>query len=94
MQLFVRGQNLHTFDVTGTESVQYLKNEISFAEGISVDERVLFYAGRPLEDELSLEDCGVVDLATLEVGLRLHGGITLNRFVYILPDHFFCFSQS
>ncbi|PFX17431.1 40S ribosomal protein S30 [Stylophora pistillata] len=74
MQLFVRGQNLHTFDVTGTESVQYLKNEISFAEGISVDEQVLFYAGRPLEDELSLEDCGVVDLATLEVGLRLHGG--------------------
>lgn len=75
MQLFVRGQNLHTFDVTGTESVLYLKNEIAFAEGISVDEQVLFYAGQPLEDELSLVDCGVVDLATLEVGLRLLGGI-------------------
>ena len=34
MQLFVRGQNLHTFDVTGGESVFHLKNEIAFAEGI------------------------------------------------------------
>ncbi|KAL9954348.1 hypothetical protein ACROYT_G041872 [Oculina patagonica] len=74
MQLFVRGENLHTFDVTGGESVFDLKNEIAFAEGIPADEQVLFYAGKPLEDDLSLVDCGVADLSTLELGLRLLGG--------------------
>mmetsp|Transcript_46622 Transcript_46622/g.76866 ORF Transcript_46622/g.76866 Transcript_46622/m.76866 type:complete len:135 (-) Transcript_46622:94-498(-) len=74
MQLFVRGENLHTFNVTGGESVLALKNEIAFAEGIPADEQVLFYAGKPLEDGMSLLDCGVADLSTLEVGLRLLGG--------------------
>ena len=76
MQLFVRGENLHTFDVTGGESVSDLKNEIAFAEGIPADEQVLFYAGKPLDDDLSLLECGVDNLATLEVGLRLLGGET------------------
>ncbi|XP_020614335.1 ubiquitin-like protein FUBI [Orbicella faveolata] len=74
MQLFIRGENLHTFDVTGGESVFDLKNVIAFAEGIPADEQVLFYAGKPLDDTLSLVDCGVADLSTLEVGLRLLGG--------------------
>lgn len=75
MQLFVRGENVHTFDVTGGESVFDLKNAIAFAEGIPADEQVLFYAGKPLDDTLNLVDCGVADLSTLEVGLRLLGGI-------------------
>ena len=74
MQLFVRGENVHTFDVTGGESVFDLKNAIALAEGIPADEQVLFYAGKPLDDTLSLVDCGVADLSTLEVGLRLLGG--------------------
>lgn len=74
MQLFIRGENLHTFDVTDGESVFDLKNVIAFAEGIPADEQVLFYAGKPLDDTLSLVDCGVADLSTLEVGLRLLGG--------------------
>jgi len=74
MQLFVRGENLHTFDVTGEESVSDLKNVIALAEGIPTDEQVLFFAGKPLDDTLSLVDCGVADLSTLEVGLRLLGG--------------------
>lgn len=77
MQLFVRGENLHTFDVTEGERVFDLKNAIAFAEGIPADEQVLFYAGKPLDDTLSLEDCGVADLSTLEVGLRLLGGNSL-----------------
>ena len=74
MQLFVRGENLHTFDVTGEESVFDLKNVIALAEGIPTDEQVLLYAGKPLDDTLSLVDCGVADLSTLDVGLRLLGG--------------------
>ncbi|XP_067019517.1 ubiquitin-like FUBI-ribosomal protein eS30 fusion protein [Acropora muricata] len=74
MQLFVRGQNLHTFEVTGGESVFDIKNEVALVEGLPADEQVLFYAGTPLDDELNLSDCGLVDLCTLEVGLRLLGG--------------------
>lgn len=74
MQLFVRGEKLHTFDVTGGESVSDLKNEIAFAEGIPADDQVVFYAGKPLNDDLSLLECGLDNLATLEVGLRLLGG--------------------
>ncbi|XP_029203073.1 ubiquitin-like protein FUBI [Acropora millepora] len=74
MQLFVRGQNLHTFEVTGGERVFDIKNEVALVEGLPADEQVLFYAGTPLDDELSLSDCGLVDLCTLEVGLRLLGG--------------------
>jgi len=74
MQLFVRGQNLHTFEVTGGESVFDIKNEVALVEGLPADEQVLFYAGTPLDDELRLSDCGLVDLGTLEVGLRLLGG--------------------
>ena len=74
MQLFVRGQNLHTFEVTGGERVFDIKNEVALVEGLPADEQVLFYAGTPLDDELNLSDCGLVDLCTLEVGLRLLGG--------------------
>lgn len=84
MQLFLRGQNLHTFDVTGGECVFDLKNEIAFAEGIPAHEQVLFYAGKPLDDDLSLLDCGVADLSTLEVGLRLLGGKNVQN---IFPHH-------
>lgn len=74
MQLFVRGQTLHTFEVTGGESVFDIKKEVALAEGLPADEQVLFYSGTPLNDELSLVDCGVANLCTLEVGLRLLGG--------------------
>jgi len=74
IRLFVRGQNLHTFEVTGGESVFDIKNEVALVEGLPADEQVLFYAGTPLDDELRLSDCGLVDLGTLEVGLRLLGG--------------------
>ena len=75
MQLFVRGQNLHTVNVSANEKVVDLKNEIASSEGIPVEEQILFYAGQPLDDDLCLLDCGVADLCTLEVGLRMLGGM-------------------
>merc|ERR1739846_34417 len=74
MQLFLQGQNLHTLDVNGVETVFDLKNYLALAEGIPVEEQILFYGGRPLEDALSLAECEVADLATVEVGVRLLGG--------------------
>ena len=74
MQLFVQGQNLHTLDVNGVETVFDLKTYVALAEGIPAEEQILFYGGRPLEDGLSLAECELADLATVEVGVRLLGG--------------------
>merc|ERR1712168_1220198 len=67
MQLFVRGQNLHTLTLDGSDSILSVKNELSLREGIDVEDQALLYAGRPLENELD-------DQATLELTVRLLGG--------------------
>jgi len=72
MQLFVKALETHTFDVCGTETVGDVKLAVAEAEGLSMDDLALYYAGKPLSDEASLAECG--DLATLEVELRLLGG--------------------
>lgn len=74
MQLFIRGQTLHSLVVDGSESVLCVKNELALREGIDVDDQVLLYGGRPLDNELSLEDCELADQATLDLSVRLLGG--------------------
>lgn len=74
MQLFIRGENLHAVTLNGTDSVLSVKNEIALREGIDVEDQVLLYAGRPLDNEASLEDCDIIDQATLELNVRLLGG--------------------
>ncbi|EDO33252.1 predicted protein [Nematostella vectensis] len=74
MQLFVRGQNLHTLNVEGCDSVLGIKQELALRDGIPVEDQVLLYAGRPLEDGMSLEECELFDQVTLDLGVRLLGG--------------------
>jgi len=74
MQLFIRGQTLHSLVVDGTESVLCVKNELALREGISVDDQVLLYGGRPLDNELFLAECELADQATLDLSVRLLGG--------------------
>ncbi|KAK3740066.1 hypothetical protein QZH41_011408 [Actinostola sp. cb2023] len=74
MQLFIRGESLHTLTLDGCDSILSVKNEIALREGIDVEDQVLLYAGRPLENELSVEECEIDDQATLELSVRLLGG--------------------
>ncbi|PWA27468.1 hypothetical protein CCH79_00000140, partial [Gambusia affinis] len=86
MQLFLRGQNTHTLEVTGQETVgqiKYFKDELTLVvfqahaqalEGLLVEDQVLLLAGCPLEDDASLATCGVTEHCTLEVAGRLLGG--------------------
>merc|ERR1711872_146037 len=74
MQLFVRGQNLYTLTLDGSDSILSVKNELSLREGIDVGDQVLLYAGRPLENELSVEECELNDQATIELTVRLLAG--------------------
>ncbi|XP_048840874.1 FAU ubiquitin like and ribosomal protein S30 fusion a [Brienomyrus brachyistius] len=74
MQLFLRAQNTHTLEVTGTETVRDIKLQVQLLEGVPVDEQVLLLAGSPLDDAASLGQCGVSEHCTLEVLARMLGG--------------------
>lgn len=75
MQLFVRGQETHTLEVTGIESIQELKSQIATVAGIPARDQVLLYAGSPLEDDNTLFGREVPDMATIDVVGRLLGGM-------------------
>jgi len=76
MQLFVRGYlNVHTVEVTGFESVEFLRNQVCQLEGIDeVENQILNFNGSPLIEEESLMACGISDLSNIEMTSRLLGG--------------------
>uniref|UniRef100_A0AAZ1Y3N0 Ubiquitin-like domain-containing protein n=1 Tax=Oreochromis aureus TaxID=47969 RepID=A0AAZ1Y3N0_OREAU len=78
MQLFLRGQNTHTLEVTGEETVGQIKAHVQALEGLLVEDQVLLLAGCPLENDASLASCGVSEHCTLEVAGRLLGGMMVH----------------
>jgi len=75
MQLFVRGQSLHTMEVSGFESVEWLKAQVCAMEGIEeVEDQVLSLNGAPLIESEPLVTCGLSELCTVEMTGRLLGG--------------------
>ncbi|XP_057554193.1 FAU ubiquitin-like and ribosomal protein S30 [Hippopotamus amphibius kiboko] len=74
MQLFVRSQELHTLEVTDQETVAQIKAHVASLERIAPEDQVLLLAGTPLEDEATLDQCGVEALSTLEVAGRMLAG--------------------
>merc|ERR1712011_66968 len=75
MQLFVRGQSLHTMEVSGFESVEWLKAQVCAMEGIEdVEDQVLSLNGAPLIESEPLATCGLSELCTVEMTGRLLGG--------------------
>ncbi|XP_035688550.1 ubiquitin-60S ribosomal protein L40-like isoform X1 [Branchiostoma floridae] len=74
MQLFVRAQELHALEVSGNETVQEIKTKVNELEGLPVDDLVLTHSGAPLEDSQVLTSCGIRDLSSLLLEVRLRGG--------------------
>uniref|UniRef100_A0A8C4Q4B6 FAU ubiquitin like and ribosomal protein S30 fusion n=1 Tax=Eptatretus burgeri TaxID=7764 RepID=A0A8C4Q4B6_EPTBU len=74
MQIFVRGEAVHTLDVVLDETVQQLKARVAQLEGIVVDDQVLVLSNVPLDDELTLAAYGVGEHDTFQVTARLLGG--------------------
>ncbi|KAJ8308311.1 hypothetical protein KUTeg_013185 [Tegillarca granosa] len=72
MQLFVRGSQTHTLQIAGTETVKDVKSLIAEREGYDVEEQVILYSGKPLEENVELVSLN--DLSTLEVDIRMLGG--------------------
>merc|ERR1739849_2319 len=75
MQLFVRGQSVHTVEVSGFESVEWLKAQVCAMEGIEdAEDQVLSLNGAILIESEPLVTCGLSELGTLEMNGRLLGG--------------------
>ena len=72
MQLFVRGSQTHTFEVNGSETITDIKVFLLEKDGFAVDEQVIMFGGKPLEDEVALSSLS--ELSTLDVDLRMLGG--------------------
>lgn len=73
MQLFVRGQNVHTIDANVSASVAWLKAVAAQREGLLVEDVVLYNAGRPMVEESSLVDVAS-DLDTIDMCVKILGG--------------------
>lgn len=66
MQLFVRAQTLHTFEVSRLETVAHIKAHIKTLEGLSCDDQVVLLCGVPLQDDDVIGQ-SAVEFSTLEV---------------------------
>ncbi|KAK6305488.1 hypothetical protein J4Q44_G00242680 [Coregonus suidteri] len=73
MQLFVRAQTLHTFEVSGLETVAHIKAHIEALEGLSCDDQVVMLCGEPLQDDAVIGQ-SALEFSTVEVTPRLLGG--------------------
>ena len=79
MQLFVRGQNLHTIDANEASTVAWLKDVAAQREGFRADDVVLYNAGRPLMEREALFDVAsnldTLDLCVKMLGGKVHGSL-------------------
>merc|ERR1711962_1839463 len=74
MQLFVQGQQIHTLEVAGNESIHDLKLHLESPEGISPADQLLMTGATVLEDVQMLSAYGLTEHATLELSVRMLGG--------------------
>merc|ERR1712096_283017 len=74
MQIFVNGAKTDVYDVSPSITIGDLKELIEFRSGVSFDNQVLTYAGRPLTDEQSLTEGDIQESSTVYLGERLLGG--------------------
>ncbi|TNV78690.1 hypothetical protein FGO68_gene10043 [Halteria grandinella] len=92
LQLFLKGVSGKTVilsdpnnPVTPSTTIKQLRKIITIKTGVSVDEQVLVYAGKPLTDihsngsgaDMLVSDYNMVENGTLFLGLRVMGGSLL-----------------
>ena len=85
MQIFVRmlDGKTKTFDLSSDDVTENLKNKIYAKDGIPANEQRLIYAGKQLEDGMTLYDYRVEKESTFHLVLRLRGG---PQFIEITDD--------
>lgn len=61
-------------DVSGTDTVQSVKQQIADKEAIPVEQQRLIFSGKQLEDDMRLRDYNIEASSVLHLVLRLRGG--------------------
>merc|ERR1711973_757645 len=74
MQIFLSGQKTDVYDVSPSITIGDLKELIEFRSGVAFDDQVLTFAGRPLQDQQTLNEGELQESSTIHLGERLLGG--------------------
>ena len=75
MQVFVRGAaELIPLNLENDDTVQDIREYIAEEYDVEVDDLVLSYNGTPLNDDLTVEQCGFQSGSTVDAAMKLFGG--------------------